>query len=169
VAVARQVRPGDYIRLNTNEEGYVTDIGWRSTTIRSLNNNLIFVPNNKLAQANVTNFYLPEKRMGVSIQVNVSYDSDPDHVERTLLEEALNAAREIPKMLADPAPAVTFEPGFGDWWLGFTVGYNVPEFADQFSVRQELRKRIFKRLRQEHIEMPFPTRTVNVRGEGKAG
>src|SRR3984885_164026 len=116
VAVARQVRPGDYIRLNTNEEGYVTDIGWRSTTIRSLNNNFIFIPNNKLAQANVTNFYLPDKRLGVSIQVNVSCDSDPDQVERILLEEALSAAREIPKMLADPAPGVTFDPGYGDWW-----------------------------------------------------
>jgi small-conductance mechanosensitive channel len=168
VAVARQVRPGDYIRLNTNEEGYVSDIGWRSTTIRSLNNNLIFIPNNKLAQANVTNFHLPEKRLGVSIQVNVSYDSDPDRVERILLDEALNAAREIPNMLADPAPGVTFEPGNGDWWLGFTVGYNVTEFGDQFSVRQALRKRIFKRLRQEQIEMPFPTRTVLLRGDDAA-
>jgi small-conductance mechanosensitive channel len=165
VAVARQVRPGDYIRLNTNEEGYVADIGWRSTTIRSLNNNLIFIPNNKLAQANVTNFYLPEKRLGVSIQVNVSYDSDLDRVASVLLDEALNAAREIPNMLAEPTPGVSFEPGFGDWSLGFTVGYNVSEFADQFGVRQELRKRIFKRLRQEKIEMPFPTRTVQLHGE----
>jgi len=168
VAVARQVRPGDYIRLNTNEEGYVTDIGWRSTTIRSLNNNLIFVPNNKLAQANVTNFHLPEKRLGVSIQVNVSSDSDPDRVERVLLEEALKGAREIPKMLAEPAPAVTFDPGVGDWSLGFSVGYSVQEFADQFNVRQELKKRILKRLRHENIEMPFPTRTVNFRAEDGA-
>ena len=172
VAVARQVRPGDYIRLNTNEEGYVTDIGWRSTTMRSLNNNLIFVPNNKLAQANVTNFHLPEKRLGVSIQVNVSYDSDLDRVTRVLLDEAVKAAREIPNMLADPAPGVTFDPGFGDWSLGFTVGYNVQEFADQYPVRQELRKRIFKRFRQEQIEMPFPTRTIRLSaraGEGASG
>jgi small-conductance mechanosensitive channel len=167
VAVARQVRPGDYIRLNTNEEGYVSDIGWRTTTLRSLNNNLIFVPNNKLAQANVTNFHLPEKRLGVSIQVNVSYDSDLDRVTSVLLEEALKAAGEIPKMLAEPAPGVSFDPGFGDWSLGFTVGYNVQEFADQFGVRQELRKRIFRRLRQEQIEMPFPTRTVHL--SGRAG
>ncbi len=167
VAVARQVRPGDYIRLNTNEEGYVSDIGWRTTTMRSLNNNLIFVPNNKLAQANVTNFHLPEKRLGVSIQVNVSYDSDLDRVTSVLLDEALKAAGEIPKMLAEPAPGVSFDPGFGDWSLGFTVGYNVQEFADQFGVRQELRKRIFRRLRQEQIEMPFPTRTVHL--SGRAG
>src|SRR5581483_6555685 len=63
VAVARQIRLGDYIRLNSGEAGYVTDIGWRSVTLRELSSNLIFIPNNKLAQANVTNYYLPEKAM----------------------------------------------------------------------------------------------------------
>jgi len=168
VAVARQVRLGDYIRLNTGEEGYVTDIGWRSTTIRALANNWVLIPNNKLSQAIVTNFYLPDKRVGVSFQIGVSYDSDTDRVERVLLEEAQAAAREIPGMLAEPAPAVTFDPGFGDWSLGFTLGYSVQEFNDQFRVRHELRKRILKRLRQEKIDMPFPTRTIYMRGQGES-
>ena len=61
VAVAGQVRLGDYIKLNTGEAGYVTDIGWRSTTIRELANNLIIVPNSKLSQAIVTNYHLPDR------------------------------------------------------------------------------------------------------------
>lgn len=166
ITIAGQIRLGDYIRLNTGEEGYVTDIGWRSTTIRALANNLIIIPNSKLGQANVTNFYLPEKRVGVSIQVGVAYDCDPDQVERVLLEEAQTAAREIPGMLAEPAPGVSFDPGFGDWSLGFTLGYSVQEFADQFRVRNELRKRVLKRLRNEKIDMPFPTRTIYIRGQG---
>ena len=160
VAVAGQVRLGDYIRLNSGEEGYVTDIGWRSTTIRALASNMIIIPNSKLGQAIVTNFYLPDKRVGVSIQIGVSYDSDPEVVERVLLEEAQAAAREIPGMLAEPAPSVTLDPGFGDSALLFTVGYSVQEFNDQGRVRHQLRKRILKRFRSETIEMPFPTRTV---------
>jgi small-conductance mechanosensitive channel len=166
IAVAGQVRLGDYIRLNTGEEGYVTDIGWRSTTIRALASNMIIIPNSKLGQAIVTNFYLPDKRVGVSIQIGVSYDCDPDRVERVLLDEAQTAAREIPGMLAEPAPGVSFDPGFGDWALGFTLGYSVQEFNDQFRVRAELRKRILRRLRQEKIDMPFPTRTIYLRGQG---
>jgi small-conductance mechanosensitive channel len=166
IAIARQVRLGDYIRLNTGEEGYVTDISWRSTTIRALANNLIIIPNSKLGQAIVTNFNLPEKRIGVSIQVGVSYDVDPDRVERVLLDEAVRASHEIAGMRAEPAPNITFDPGFGDSALGFTVNYQVEEFADQFRVRHELRKRVLNRLRREQIEMPFPTRTVYVRGEG---
>jgi small-conductance mechanosensitive channel len=129
---------------------------------------MIIIPNSKLGQAVVTNFYMPEKRLGVSIQIGVSYDSDPDRVERVLLEEARTAAREIPGMLAEPAPGVSFDPGFGDWALGFTLGYSVQEFADQFRVRHELRKRILKRLRQEKIDMPFPTRTIYMHGQGDA-
>jgi small-conductance mechanosensitive channel len=166
IAVAGQVRLGDYIRLNTGEEGYVTDIGWRSTTIRALANNMIIIPNSKLGQAIVTNFNLPEKRVGASIQIGVGYDCDPDRIERVLLEEAQTAAREIPGMLSEPAPAVTFDPGFGDWSLGFTLAYSVQEFAVQFRVRHELRKRILKRLRQEKIDMPFPTRTIYMHGQG---
>src|SRR6202042_3253297 len=106
VAVAGQVRLGDYIKLNTGEEGYVTDIGWRCTTIRSLNSNLIIVPNAKLAQAIVTNYSLPQKQMSASLQVGVSYRSDPDQVEKMLLEVALQGATEITGMLQDPPPSV---------------------------------------------------------------
>jgi small-conductance mechanosensitive channel len=160
VAVAGQVRLADYIKLNTGEEGYVSDIGWRSTTIRSLGNSLIIVPNAKLAQAIVTNYDLPEKRMSATVEVRVSYDCDPDRIERVLLDIAAQGTREIPGMLADPAPSVTFDPGFGDSALGLTLNYQVAEFASQFTVRHELRKRIFRRFREEGIRIPFPARAV---------
>jgi small-conductance mechanosensitive channel len=162
VAVAGQVRLGDYIKLNTGEEGYVTDIGWRSTTIRSLGSSMIIVPNAKLAQAIVTNYDLPEKRMSAAVEVRVSYDCDPDRIERVLLDIAAQGTREIPDMLADPAPAVTFDPGFGESALGLTLNYQVAEFASQFTVRNELRRRIFRRFREEGIRIPFPARAVYV-------
>jgi small-conductance mechanosensitive channel len=162
VAVARQIRLGDYVKLNTGEEGYVADIGWRNTSIRSLNSNMIIVPNAKLAQAIVTNYYLPEKRMSASFQVGVSYRSDPDQVEKVLLDIAKAGTVDIPGMLPEPAPAVSFDPGFGESSLSFTVSFTVAEFSNQFSVRNELKKRIFRRFRQDHIEIPFPTRTVHL-------
>lgn len=158
ISVARQIRPGDYIKLNTGEEGYVSDISWRATAMRGLSNNMVIVPNAKLAQSNVTNYYLPEKRMGISVQVNVACDSDIEKVERVLLDIARKAMVEVPGML--PAPAVTFDPGFLDSSLGFTLGFQIDEFARQYSVRHELRKRILKRFREEGIEMPFPTRSI---------
>jgi small-conductance mechanosensitive channel len=160
IAVARQIRLGDYIKLSTGEEGYVSDITWRSTTIRGLGYNMVIIPNAKLAQAIVTNYYLPEKRMAASLQVAVSYDSDPEHIERVLLDVAQKSAGEISGLLAEPAPSVSFDPGFGEFALYFTVGFQVAEFAQQFGVRHALRKRIFRRFREEGIQIPFPTRTV---------
>jgi small-conductance mechanosensitive channel len=167
VAVAGQVRLGDYIKLNTGEEGYVTDIGWRCTTFRALAHNLIIVPNAKLAQAIVTNYYLPEKRMSASFAVTVGYECDPDAVEQVLAEVLMEAAGKVPGMLPEPAPSVAFDPGFGEAGMGFTANFHVAEFASQFSVRNELRKRVLRRFRAGGIAIPYPARTVYLRGSGR--
>jgi len=163
VSLAGQVRIGDYIKLDTSEEGYVTDIGWRTTVLRALPNNLIVVPNAKLAQAIVTNYHLPEKRMSLLVPVGVSYDSDPETIERILIEEAVSGSKDIPGLLAEPAPFVRFIPGFGDSSLDFTLICQVREFVDQYLAQHELRKRIFKRFRREGIEIPFPIRTLYIK------
>lgn len=165
VAVARQVRLGDYIRLNTGEEGYVTDIGWRSTTMKALANNYILVPNAKLAQAVVTNFHLPEKRMGTSVQVTVGYGSDVGRVETMLMEVVQKAILEVEGLVADPSPSVAFDPGMTETGLGFTVNFQIVEFAAQFGAKNEIRKRILAKFRAEHVEIPYPTRTVYLKAE----
>jgi small-conductance mechanosensitive channel len=169
VSLSGNIRPGDYIKLDSGEEGYVTDITWRSTTIRALQNNLIIVPNAKLAQAIVTNYYFPEKRLSLRVPIGVSYDSDPEHVERILIEEAHKAARDVPGLLADPAPVARFLPGFGESSLNFTLVCQVAEFTDQYIAQHELHKRIFKRFREEGIEIPFPIRTVYLRDHSTNG
>ena len=160
VTVAGQIRLGDYIRLNSGDEGVITDISWRSTTIRGPTDNLIIIPNATMAKAIITNFNLPAKRMSLSIPVGVDYSCDPDHVETVLLDEAEKAAADIPSMLSEPAPVVRLSPGFGDSALQFTLTCYVSEFAEQSRVQHELRKRILQRFRVEKIDMPFPTRTI---------
>jgi small-conductance mechanosensitive channel len=165
VAVAGHIRLGDYIKLNTGEEGYVTDIGWRSTIIRALAHNLIVIPNRTLAQANVTNYHLPEKRMAANVVVTVTFESDPEKVEDVLLEVVRQGCQEIPGLLAEPQPSVHLEPGFGEYSIGFSVNYQVAEFSSQASVRHELRKRIWRRFREEGIQIPLPARMVFMKSE----
>jgi small-conductance mechanosensitive channel len=167
VAVAGQIRLGDYIKLSSGEEGYVADIAWRSTTIRASSNNVIIVPNAKLSQTIVTNYYLPEKRMGAGFQVNVALESDADQVERVLLEVAKEGAGQIAGMVPDSPPSVILDPGFGDFYLAFSLNYQVAEFNYQGSVRAALRKRILKRFKEEGIGLPYPVRTVYLRREQK--
>ncbi len=165
ILVEKSIRVGDFIRLETGQEGYVEDITWRTTRIRMLPNNMVVIPNSKLAQSVVTNYYLPEKRMSLLIPIGVSYSSDPEIVERILIEEAKKAVGEIPGLLGDPEPFVRFIPGFGDSSLDFTLICQVQEFVDQYLVQHELRKRIFRRFKEEAIEIPFPHRTVYLREE----
>ncbi|MBI3029665.1 MAG: mechanosensitive ion channel family protein [Candidatus Rokubacteria bacterium] len=161
----KPVRVGDFIRLESGIEGFVEDIGWRSTRIRLLPNNLVIVPNAKLAGSTITNYHLPEPGMSLLIPVGVSYDADPDRVEEVLVEEATKAAGEVPGLQADPAPFVRFIPGFGDYSLNFTLICRVASFVDQYLVQHELRKRILRRFRAEGIEIPFPIRTVELRSQ----
>jgi len=165
IMLERTIRVGDFIKLETGEEGYVEDITWRTTRIRMLPNNMVLIPNSKLAQSIITNYYLPIKRMSVKITVGVSYDSDPEYVEKVLLDIAKSAVGEIPGLLGEPEPFVRFSPGFGDSSLDFTLICQVKEFVDQYLVQHELRKRIFKRFKEEGIEIPFPHRTVYLREE----
>lgn len=163
--IEKPVRIGDFVKLETGQEGYVQDIGWRTTRIRMLPNNMVIIPNNKLTQSILTNYYLPEQRMAVLIPIGTSYDSDPERVERVVLEEAKKAIGQTPGLLAEPAPFVRFIPGFGESSLDFTLICQVREFTDQYLVQHELRKRIFKRFKEEGIEIPFPQRTVHLRAD----
>jgi small-conductance mechanosensitive channel len=165
ILMEKSVRVGDFIKLETGQEGYVEDITWRTTRVRMLPNNIVVIPNKNLAQSVVTNYYLPEKRMSLLIPVGVSYSSDPERVEQILVEEAKKAVGEIPGLLGDPEPFVRFIPGFGDSSLDFTLICQVKEFVDQYLAQHELRKRIVKRFKEEGIEIPFPHRTVYLREE----
>ena len=97
--------------------------------------------------------------------MSVSCRSEPDHVERVLVDEATKATGQIRGLLAEPAPFTRFIPGFGESSLDFTLTCQVTSFVDQYLVQHELRKRILHRLRAEGIEIPYPVRTVELRDE----
>jgi small-conductance mechanosensitive channel len=158
----RPVRVGDYIKLESGEEGFVIEQGWRSARIRTLPNNVVVVPNAKLASTIVTNYSLPEPQMSLLISVGVSYQSDPEQVERILVEEASRATGQVEGLLSDPPPFVRFIPGFGDSSLNFTLICRVASFVDQYLVQHELRKRIFARFQREGISIPFPQRDIHL-------
>lgn len=161
VMADRPIRPGDCIQLDSGLEGFVLRIGWRSTSLRTRANNLAVVPNSTLAKAVITNYSLPDPRTGFGLRVGVAYGTDPERVEKILIEVAKQAVRDgVEGMLADSEPTVRLIPGFGDSSLDFTLGMQIRNVSDQFLIQSELRKRILKRFEQEGIVMPYPVRTL---------
>ncbi|MGO8818247.1 MAG: mechanosensitive ion channel family protein [Terriglobia bacterium] len=156
----RPVNPNDYIKLDSGAEGYVLQIGWRSTVLRTLGNNHIVIPNSTFAKATITNYSSPETPMSYSLPVSVVYGTDPQQVEKALLEVGREALRDrLPGLLSQPAPSVQFIPGFGTASLDFSLGVQIGQFTDQYSVQSELRKRVVRKFKEAGIEMPTTLRT----------
>lgn len=167
MSLARQVNIGDYIKLESGEEGYVVDINWRATKIRMLPNNVVLIPNAKLSQAIVTNYYLPEKEMAVLVQVGVHYDSDLKKVEKVTCEVAKETMQEVNGGVADFAPFIRYHT-FGDFSINFTVILRAKKFVDQYLVKHEFIKRLHQRYAKEGINIPYPIRAINYSQEKAA-
>ncbi len=168
IILSKQVRPNDYVRLSSGEEGWVTDVKGRNTTIHTFpDGNLVAVPNSLLASSIVKNFSMPRQALWVSIDVGVSYDSDLQHVERVTLAVARDVVGEVDGGVPGQEPVVRYHT-FADSSINFEVRMMVREFTSQPPVRHEFIKRLHQRFNEEGIEIPFPIRTVYMKGTGGA-
>ena len=165
IIAAKQLHPGDYIKLDSGEEGYVTDITWRNTTIRELPNNMIVVPNSKLASTIFTNYYQPQQETAVLIQVGVSYDSDLNKVEKVTIEVGKEVMKEVEGGVPEFEPFIRYHT-FDDFSINFTVILRATEYTSQYLIKHEFVKRLHERYNKEGIVIPFPIRTVYMT-EGK--
>lgn len=159
--LSKQVRTGDYVKLDDGHEGYITDITWRNTTIKELSNNVIIVPNSKLSSAIFINYHLPVKEITLTMNVGVSYDSDLEEVERVTVEVAKEVMQEIAPKLIENEPYIRFHT-FGEFSIDFTLYMRVSEYFDQRIGKHLFVKKLHKRYRQAGISIPFPIREVYV-------
>lgn len=165
VLMARQIRIGDYIKLESGEEGYVTDINWRTTKIKMLPNNVVLIPNAKLAQAIIVNYYLPEKEMAVLVNLGVHYKSDLKKVERVTCEVAKEVMKEVTGGVPEFEPFIRYN-AFADFSINFTVILRAREFVDQYLIKHEFIKKLHERYNAENIVIPYPIRAINYEQEG---
>jgi small-conductance mechanosensitive channel len=160
ISLSKRIRIGDYIQLDSGQEGYVVDMTWRLTTVRQLPNNMVVIPNTKLAQAIVINYNLPEKEMSLRFQVGVSYDSDLEHVEEVTVDVARQVLQKISGGVPHFDPFIRFHT-FDDFSINFTVILRIKEFHDKYLIQHEFVKTLHKRYKEEGIEIPFPIRTLH--------
>ena len=161
----RVVRVGDYVELDSGVRGYVTDVGWRSTRIRTPFNNMVIIPNSRLADNIITNYHGPSMELAVIVNAGVSYSSDLAHVESV----ALKVAREVIQDLDEAVK--TFEPWFGYEEFGesninFWVWLQATDRIASLRVKSELIKRLHARFNQEGITINYPVRHLTFNGAG---
>ena len=168
--LSKQVRIGDYIRLSTGDEGRITDINWRFTTVTpALNASAVVIPNKTIAGAITTNYSRPQEDIVITIPVGVSYDSNLDEVERVTLEVAGAIMAKVDDYEPQPdedgvdrsplAPAVRFHT-FAESSINFNVILHSSHFSNQVLMKHEFIKALKRRYDEEHIDIPFPIRTI---------
>jgi small-conductance mechanosensitive channel len=160
------LRPGDFIEVDDTHSGYVESVGWRSTKIRSIFNNLVIIPNSKMADSIVTNFYSPTPAMNVIIQCGVSYEANLIMVEEYVLEEARNLIDNSVHANKNIAPFFSYS-NFGDSNIDFIVFLQAKDRLGTFKIKSELIKKIHERFNKEGIDINYPVRKIMMGSDNK--
>ncbi len=150
ILASRQFAPGDYVRLSSGEEGNVSDIAWRNTTIRSLQQFDIVVPNSTLSKAILTNFGQADAIYNFQIPFSIAYGTDLARAEEVIREVGRETLSVVPGGDKDYEPVVRYQ-NFADMGLQGQVTLGVMSYTDQFAVRHEFIKRLDARLRADDI------------------
>ncbi len=152
----RPIKIGDRVRVG-DIEGDVLEINIRSTTVRSLENISIIVPNSEFITSQVVNLSHGDLRLRLDIDVGVSYDSDLDTVLRALYE----VAQENPEVLGTPEPLVHLAE-FADsaWSMRLRVWISNPKRHQ--GVRSDINCAIVRKFQKTGVVIAYPQRDLHL-------
>ncbi|MBW2979818.1 mechanosensitive ion channel family protein [Candidatus Woesearchaeota archaeon] len=150
-------RVGDIVKLESGEMGTVYKVGLRSTKIQTWDNEIIIVPNGKIADSRIQNLVQPDRKIRVLVNFGVEYGSDVDKVKKVV--RGIIGKLDIMK---DPAPQVLFLE-MGDFALQFSARFWVDDITKRFLTREQAVCDIYKTLGKAGIKIAFPTSTVYVK------
>jgi small-conductance mechanosensitive channel len=162
------VSPGDYIELEKSVAGYVVDVGWRSTRIRTWTNNLVVIPNSKFADTIITNYDRPDPPVNVFLTSRVGYESDLHKVERVCHEVMEQVLDESPDGVKEYGEWFAFD-GFGESNVDFWMFVQAKDRLSSFTLQSTLVRRLHQRFREESIVINYPVRAVRFPGENGVG
>jgi len=160
----RPIRVGDRVSLGTagphvqgEVNGFVRNIGLRATTIVTLDNIALIVPNSEFTTRTIVNWTLGEPKVRLRLAISVGYQSDLARVHAVIEQ----VAKAHPKVLDSPAPAAGMT-ATGDSGLEFQLFCWIADPRDYGPVQVELREAIVEAFRREGIDIPYPQRVVHL-------
>jgi len=159
----RPYKIGDFIKLESGEEGYVEEVGWRTTKIRMLRNVIVIIPNTKLAQSTSYNYSAPQEETAFLIPVSVSYDSDLEKVEKVVAEVGSKIMKTVEGGISDFVPFIRYNK-FGDSGINFNVIMRAKTYVDNYLLTHEFIKSLHKEFKKAGIEIPYPKHDIYIKG-----
>ena len=162
------IRVGDFIEIAGGPTGWVEDIGFRATRIRTFDNNVIIIPNSTLADSIVTNFDVAGAPVDAAITCGVAYEEDLERVERVCLEELRALMTELDEALDGQEPIFRYQR-FGDSNIDFLMKVRARTRRQVGLVTHTMVKRIHARLNAEGITINYPARRLLLTAEDSDG
>ena len=150
------LRPGDVVEID-NRISQVQKISLRATTVRTLTNQELIIPNTTFTSQQVTNLTKSDRIVRVLVPVSVSYASEPEKVRQVATETALQ--HEL--VLSEPPPFMAFL-GYGESSLDFNLSVSVDQPERSGLVRSDLYYMLWRAFSEHGIEVPFPQRDLNL-------
>ena len=151
---------GDKIDIPGIVFGYVHEIGLRATRVRTFDNEIIVIPNNVLMNKEYKNYGMPDQTIRVVVEFSVAYGSNVSQVREVILD----ILKQDPDILDEPKPVVEFL-SMADFYLSFCAKGYVSNFSLAYDKKILFTQKIYDRLNQENINIPFPTHTVHLKKE----
>ena len=155
------VSEGDYVEMENGVTGYVVDVNWRSTRLRTWGNNLVVIPNSRFAETIITNYSKPDEHVNVYLTCGVAYESDLRQVEAVSMEVMRQVERDHPGVVKDYGVYFGYDT-FGESNVDFWLFMQSSSRLDSFEVRTELIKQLHARLAEEGITINYPVRTLHL-------
>ncbi len=156
----RPIKVGDRIEVG-DISGDVIDISMRATTVVTNDNISVIVPNSEFISSRVINWSHNDRNVRFNIPVGVSYKEDPQKIKELLL----SVAEDNTAVLKKPSSDVIFNE-FGDSSLNFILRVWTTKLIQTPQVlKSQLYFEIFKRFREDGIEIPFPQRDLHIKNE----
>ena len=153
------VSAGDYIEMEGGITGYVVDVNWRSTRLRTWTNNLVIIPNSRFAETIITNYSKPDEHVNLYLTCGVAYESDLQQVEAASMEVMQEVEREHQGVVPGYGVYFGYE-NFGESNIDFWLFMQAKNRLAGFEVQSELIKRLHARLTAEGIVINYPVRTL---------
>ena len=160
----KSIKPGDVISVTdaAGNEGFgqIRRIGIRAISVITRDKTEYVIPNENLMINQVVNWSYSSRDVRVKAPVGVSYGSDLEVVQDLLMQ----AAKDTPRVLSNPAPRINLM-GFGDNSVDFEIRFWILDPEEGLSnIRSDVLMRVWKLFKEHDIEIPFPQRDINLRG-----
>lgn len=154
------IKKGDMVQTG-KILGEVTNVSVRNTTVRTLDNSMVIIPNSSFLKGEIINWSYQDKRIRLTIPVSVVPGTKIKKVRKILL----NVAKAQDRVLAEPAPSVMLRQ-FGKLGLEFELYVWIEDFRDKYRVESDLATVIDQELQENRITVAFQSAKVKYKPKG---